>query len=1133
MGLKSNFKTATRSLTRRKTKNASAIFAITLGVTLLVGVQITTETLKETFLTSLLTSQGEIDISISNGTGKYLSSANYQNISKYIPDAKGIMPELTIRRPVAIGSQFEPYAEITGVPLSFPEVFGNYYDWKTGEIMDLNESLIDNISVLLSSELAMNMDLSKNVKLPLILETKFTNLTLIPVINETTGLPVINEETLEPSFVTEFSEIPVNLSVVGIYNSNIPGIGSRRSSSIGGLIMRLDYLQVYASWQNVMHQFVDSTDIVDSYLVAFKTDHFSSEIDRKFLQTQFDNLKEKIPLVQDKYDNGTAKFDEVTGLPIFKPIYSIYSARLTFFEVADIMFDMMNMFLNTLGILIVTTGLLLITNIQLMSVEDREFQTGVLRAVGEKRRGIFQSYLIETVFQGIVGGLLGLVGGLIFGWGIAFYLGSLFGTGEFSVKPVIKSSFIVLSVVIGIILAVITGILPSIRAARVNIVEALRGIKTSFEEKSSRNYAFIGLIIAIFGLIILLQNSDPFWEFKAGYDSILEWENILLGTGFFFGGLGIVLTYYIDRVKALNITAIFLWGVPIFTFLEGLNWIEPGSSSGGSGTNILLFAVLEIILGSVLLVGLNLSLIMKSLRSILIRFKRLEGVAQIAPSLISSHKTRSTLTFAIFAVVLTLNVLIASLVATQNNATLGQAEEDARGVDLVVSLSEPGNKSVPYENELKKLDNRIEDVIPFRTCEFCFGSLNLFPTNNPNDPNFDPNIDYLPLKLAEVGPEQIRGDAKDASDKNWRYDFYLSLHPDGIRQKARFDLSEEEELALSRESWDTFFDPNYRMNAYNITGFGSFGGFGGSNLDDYEVITFENGTNVTNPIVFTDSFIVPIGSQIWIPMRTEFGGIPQYKTFTVGGRTDFRAGGFPLGPPDMTTGGGGGSGVLGTILMPNFWSNQTNFFGNAGDPSPFSTDPEEYDSFLLKTSLPIADPKIKEIAQKIEDFTNTKNSGYRQLSGNNFRTASAITIYSGIEESLEAANQMVSFLQIYVSFGLVIGAVGMGVISVRNVAERKREIGMMRAIGFPRSQVILSVLLELLVLGLIGLIIGVTNGLLINYGLVNLTNGVVVIPWGTIAVYLGFITMVALIAGALPGYTAARIPPSEALRYVG
>jgi putative ABC transport system permease protein len=130
-------------------------------------------------------------------------------------------------------------------------------------------------------------------------------------------------------------------------------------------------------------------------------------------------------------------------------------------------------------------------------------------------------------------------------------------------------------------------------------------------------------------------------------------------------------------------------------------------------------------------------------------------------------------------------------------------------------------------------------------------------------------------------------------------------------------------------------------------------------------------------------------------------------------------------------------------------------------------------------------------------------------------------------------NHISSFLQIYVTFGLAIGAVGMAVISVRNVSERRREIGMMRAIGFSRRQVVLSVLLELVVLGLIGLVIGIVNGLLISSGFANMLGSALVIPWREIGIYLSIILLIAVGAGSLPAIVASRIPPAEALRYVG
>ncbi|MFX0204956.1 MAG: FtsX-like permease family protein, partial [Candidatus Hodarchaeota archaeon] len=673
MGLKSSLKTAKRALTRRKTKNLSAILAIALGVTLMVGIQITTDTLEHSFLTSLLLREGEVDFRVMNATGTYLSSADEENITNLLQDFEGIMPELSTEGPVMLGSQFEPSVEMYGIPLDFPDAFGTFYEWKSGEEMNINNSLTDNTSVFIASNLAEDLGLQKdNFSVPFPVTTEFLNITVEIYLNETFAL---NNRTI-------FTYIRTNLTVIGVYDSNRPGIGAQYR----GILFGLQYLQDWVSLQADPSIVVDpmvvvvyppivdlipdrprKTDYVSSYNIALQTDHFSSEIDEDYLQEQVEAFEEAIP---ERTEDGKK----------YK-VYAVDSARLLYFGIIELVFNMLSTFLTTLGLLIIITGILLITNVQLMSVEDREFQTGVLRAVGEKRRGIFLTVLIETVFQGILGGIFGLLGGLIFGQLVAVYLASLFGTGQFSVQPVIQESVIVLSVVIGVLLGIITGFLPALRASRVNIVEALRGIKVVFEEKSSRNIVFVGVLLSIIGVVFLLSNGffddtlQFIWEIE-GWDSISEWENILLGAGFLFSGLGIILSRYIDRVKAFNLTAIVLWGTPVFMFVVamGEGWI---SDISGAAMNILIISIIEIVIGSVLFVGLNLSPVMNFLRSSLIKIRGVKGVAQVAPALISSHKTRSTLTFAIFAVVLTLNVTVASLVATQIDSTIGQSEEDS------------------------------------------------------------------------------------------------------------------------------------------------------------------------------------------------------------------------------------------------------------------------------------------------------------------------------------------------------------------------------------------------------------------------------------------------------------------------
>jgi ABC-type antimicrobial peptide transport system permease subunit len=1127
LGLKSSFMIAWRSLSRRKTKNLSAVLAVTLGVTLLVGIQITTDTLGNSFLASLLQREGEVDLRVMNSTrGGYLRAADQESIKDLVPDAAGVMPDLSTQIPALVSSQFDPKIEAAGVPVDYSDAFGKFYDWKTGEQMDINILLDGNKSILLSSNQAEKLGLNQDTTLPVSLATEFTNLTVAVNINTTSGLPII----------TPVQEIlRVELQIVGFFDSKRPGIGSQYS----GAVFRLEHMQEWISLQDPKRE----TDIVSAFLVAYKSDHFVLEIDEDYLRTKLELLEETIP---EEVDPQTGKA---------KKIYQVTSARLDFFGFAAFFITLMSTILTSLGFLITLTGVLLITNVQLMSVEDREFQTGVLRAVGANRGGIFQSIMIENLFQGIIGGILGLIGGLAFGQAVALYLVGLFGTGELSVQPVISQEAVILSVIIGVVLSIITGILPALRASRVNVVEALRGIKVKFKAKSSRNLAAFGVLMIVVGIILLLYNGvfeethQVFWS-SEGWDSLEEWRTLMMGFGLFTGGLGLVLSRFMDRVKAFNITAITLWAIPSILFGVAMgNWV---TDITGLSLEILILGIIEILIGSIMFVALNLPIVMRGLRNVLIKIRGVKGVGQISSSLISSHITRSTLTFAIFAIILTLNVLVAALIPT-SLGTVTQIEEDSRGVDFAVFLSKPeaNISGTSYSDELYKIDDRITDVIGFKTFQPNQDFTKFIALENPLSFGFDSRTDLLPIGTGEFKAEQIRGNASDYSDPNWRYAFYLAGFPDGVRESLGTDQSDNEMLRLSKKAWDQFFNPKYKMAAYNVSSdllaiftgetdlsdlqLGPLEASGGDSLEGVEPLRDVNGSIIENPIVFTDSFFLPVGLQIWIPMNTSSMGFPNYQAFTIGGSLDNqRAGGFPLGV-GLDFGGGESDfgAILGTLYLSEHWAIQTNFLGEANGQTLTSRGKNQYDSYLIKTNLAINDPQLEDITQAIEDFTNTNDDGYRLLATDNFFVASSTLTYSRIESILEMTERITSFLQIYVTFGLVIGAVGMGVISVRNVSERKREIGMMRAIGFPRRQVILSVLLELVVLGVIGLIIGVINGLIVSMGFANMQSATLVIPWEEIGLYLSTIVLIALGAGSLPALAASRIPPAEALRYVG
>ncbi len=117
------------------------------------------------------------------------------------------------------------------------------------------------------------------------------------------------------------------------------------------------------------------------------------------------------------------------------------------------------------------------------------------------------------------------------------------------------------------------------------------------------------------------------------------------------------------------------------------------------------------------------------------------------------------------------------------------------------------------------------------------------------------------------------------------------------------------------------------------------------------------------------------------------------------------------------------------------------------------------------------------------------------------------------------------------SVGLMVGGIGVMNIMLVSVTERTREIGVRKAIGAKRANIVLQFLTEAMTLsgtgGVIGIICGVGLGLAVN-GLLGFPLAVSIF-W----IVLGFTVAVSvgLISGIYPAIKAARLDPIEALRY--
>jgi putative ABC transport system permease protein len=122
-------------------------------------------------------------------------------------------------------------------------------------------------------------------------------------------------------------------------------------------------------------------------------------------------------------------------------------------------------------------------------------------------------------------------------------------------------------------------------------------------------------------------------------------------------------------------------------------------------------------------------------------------------------------------------------------------------------------------------------------------------------------------------------------------------------------------------------------------------------------------------------------------------------------------------------------------------------------------------------------------------------------------------------------------LMVISSIALMVGGIGVMAIMSISVTERTREIGVRKALGARRAEILFQFLMEAAFLTLLGGVIGIALGSGIGWT-VHLASGFPVsLPWWSFAIGLGFSASVGFFFGMYPAVRASRLDPIEALRH--
>ncbi len=129
---------------------------------------------------------------------------------------------------------------------------------------------------------------------------------------------------------------------------------------------------------------------------------------------------------------------------------------------------------------------------------------------------------------------------------------------------------------------------------------------------------------------------------------------------------------------------------------------------------------------------------------------------------------------------------------------------------------------------------------------------------------------------------------------------------------------------------------------------------------------------------------------------------------------------------------------------------------------------------------------------------------------------------------------MFGLLRSFLALGLSVGIAGLGVVTVRNVSERRLQIGVMRAIGFQRDMVVHGFVAEISWISVLGVVNGVLVGIVFHHALwdryLREEGAAFVLPWGSIAAVAVGALLFTMLATAAPVRRASMIEAAEALR---
>ena len=758
---------------------------------------------------------------------------------------------------------------------------------------------------------------------------------------------------------------------------------------------------------------------------------------------------------------------------------------------------------SSFGILSIFAGVLLIFLIFVMMAAERRSELGIARAVGMRRIHLVQMFVTEGMVYDLAAALVGLGLGLLVSYSMIGFLSSLLsGIGSrIADAPPFKFSWyaaptsLVIAYCLGVIFTFFVVTVASWNVSRLNIIAAIRNLpdtsiarRQGWLRQALRAAALLLLLAAGGYLVWLGQESGQTVSFVGG---TLLLAGIALGGGWvsrrWTQGRAELRRRVVNTVIGAGLLA--LWGVPWSDVLDSeLPWFNQNP-----GFTLLSFALSGpfIITGAIMLVMHNADSLAGLFVRLVGRIGPLTPVLKTAVAYPLSNRFRTGMAMLLFAMVIT-TVTVMSVVIRATEVVTEPNEERTAGFDIVISpsllsLFDPVT-DINEEAVLRDDFPREQVAVLGTVARLGLAARQIEPEAEGIERRSSSMITGVDFGYTKQAAQhygfQMRAEGFDSDEAVWQA---LADRDNVAVVNSRWVARAPEEVAEGQA-----FGPEEESRR---------GGPPWRGDSDLHGFYLEEGG--TLPYVLVE-------------LSADMGGAGT--SFAVGG-VQVEA---SVGGADATASGEKirhNVQIIGVLAEGDTLA-EGSFLVNRRVLDKLNGEPVRPQSFYAKVS-PGAD--VGETAQALE----------RAMLSSGLNATPLSEVFAAGQAFLRG---ILALFQGFLALGLVVGIAGLGVVSSRSVVERRQQIGVLRAIGYPSGTVALLFVLEANFIALTGILVGGVTGLILGDKTIGqaydlATQQSFPTPWLTIAAMLVATWLVSLLTTVLPAWQASRIYPAEALRY--